>query len=134
MQMDKVIDSINAYATSSSKDIKILLCTVLTISSLPNNVYGDGDIKRNYFYWLKRKQVIERYDPSTEQVNRHVYVVDTGIVVDDKYGFLTEERKPFDYYEGDHREMYDINGVHPDVGGYKQFGNPIAGAIQYLRT
>lgn len=132
-RMDSVIASINGYGTSIGKTINILLCTVLTMSGTPNNTYNDGIIRRNRGYYFARKCVIEKYDPSINQVNNHVYVVDTGVVVDDKFGFLTEERLPFAYYEGDARELFDINGVHPDVGGYKQFGNPIAGAIQYLR-
>ena len=132
-RMDAVIASINSYATGISKTINILLCTVLTMSGTPNNTYKDGIIRRNRYYYYARSRVIEKYDPSVNQVNNHVYVVDTGVSVDDEFGFLTEERLPFAYYEGDARELFDVNGVHPDVGGYKQFGNPIAGAIQYIR-
>jgi lysophospholipase L1-like esterase len=133
-RMDSVIASINNFGASVSKTINILLCTVLTASGTPNNVYGDGIIKRNKYYYEARKRIITRYDNGTAQVNNHLHVVDTGVVVDDEYGFLTEERLPFSYYEGDARELYDTNGVHPDVGGYKQFANPIAGAIQYYRS
>lgn len=132
-RMDSVIASINSYGTSVGKTINILLCTVLTMSGTPNTTYKDGIIKRNKYYYDARKRIINKYDPSINQVNNHVYVVDTGVVVDDEFGFLTEERLPFAYYDGNARELFDVNGVHPDVGGYKQFGNPIAGAIQYIR-
>ena len=132
-QMDAAIESINNYATLAGKTINILLCTVLTASGTPNNIYNDGVIKRNKYYYEARKRIIEKYDPAANQVNNHVYIVDTGVVVDDEFGFLTEERLPFAYYDGTARELYDYNGVHPSEAGYKQFANPIAAAIQFLR-
>lgn len=131
--MDLVVASINAYAASVSKTINILLCTVLTASGTPNNSYGDGIIKKNHYYYEARKAIINKYDALENYTNNRVTVVDTGVVVDDKFGFMLDEQKPFDYYEGSERELFDTNGVHPSIAGYKQFGNPIAGAIQYLR-
>lgn len=131
--MDLVVASINAYAASVSKTINILLCTVLTASGTPNNTYGDGIIKKNHYYYEARKAIINKYDALENYTNNRVTVVDTGVVVDDKFGFMLDEQKPFDYYEGSERELFDTNGVHPSIAGYKQFGNPIAGAIQYLR-
>lgn len=132
--LNTLIDSINAYGTQQSKIINILLCTVLTISGLPNNNYGDGDVIRNRYYWEARKLEIFNYDTTEMKNNKHVSVVDTGTVVDDEFGFQIEEKLPFSYYEGDAREPYDWNGVHPSFAGYKQFGNAIAGAIQYMRV
>ena len=132
-RMDLVVASINAYATAVGKTINIFICTPIPAAGLPNNNYGDGIIKRDIGYYNARQRIIERYDPSTNFVNDHVTIVDTGVVVDNDYGFLTEERLPFAYYDGDARELYDYNGVHPSRPGYKQFANPIAGAIQYYR-
>lgn len=133
-RMDELIASINAYAAAQNKTIDILICTAWTASGAANNSSKENPTKRNHNYYDARKAVIEKYDTQANYDDNHITVVDTGVVVDDVYGYHTSRLKPFDYFEGDERELYDWNGVHPDVGGYKQFGNPIAGAIQYLRT
>ena len=82
--------------------------------------------------WEARRRIISNFDTGNND-NRGVFVVDTGICLDSKYGFDTKEVLPFAYYEGDAREYYGTNGVHPSIGGYKQLGLCAAAFIQNNR-
>lgn len=131
-RMSAVITSIQAYATANNKTITIGICTNTTIASLPNSSYGDNPAFSSRSMFKGRKNTIENFDSSAYQ-GQGVYVVDTGACLDSDYGFNMQQIKPFTYFEGTEREIYDNNGVHPSTAGYKQLGTCASAFIQYIR-
>lgn len=127
---NNVLDSIKSF----SSNVKVAICTNTVIAGLPNSTAG---VLQNVDFasrnlWNGRKLIIDTFNNATYE-GRGIYVVDTGAVLDPDYGFNVTEIKPFDYYEGDEREIYDTNGVHPSDAGYKQIGTCAAGFIQSQR-
>lgn len=131
-RMQTVIASIQAYATAQSKTIKIALCTNTVICGLPYNNTGRFVADKNHYLFSARKNMIKTFDTAEQETN-HVYLVDTGAVLDPDYGFSEVEVLPFEYYTGNARELYCDNYVHPGNGGYQQLGTCIAGFIQATR-
>lgn len=133
-KMDTLITSVQDYAESVNKTIYIGICTPTTANQAPNNSpnYVVPEIGgRNM--WNARKYIIDTYDNDTYREDG-VYVVDSGICLDPEYGFPLRADKPFEWYEGDEKELISINGVHPSNGGYAQIGTCVGGWIQYLRS
>lgn len=131
-EMQALITSIQAYATSANKTIIIGICTNNTISSLPSSNYGTNNVLNSRYLFNGRKKVISTFDNDTYEA-QNVFVIDTAATFDADYGFNVTYDKPFSYYEGDEKEMYDNNGVHPSNAGYSQLGTCAAGFIQYMR-
>ena len=132
-QMNTLIHSVHAYATLASKTITIGICTPTTIIGMPNNSNLQNVELGSRFVFKGRKNIISTFDNETYR-NQGVYVIDTGACFDPDYGFVVQEIKPFSYYEGELRELYGVNGVHPSDAGYKQLGTCVAGFIQYIRS
>ena len=131
-QMQGLVSSIQSYAQSNNKTIVIGICTNNTIASLPNANYGQNPVVSSRSLFLGRKKVLDSFDTSVYE-SQGVYIIDTAAVFDPDYGFNVTYDKPFSLYEGDEREMYDVNGVHPSDAGYAQLGTCAAGFIQYIR-
>lgn len=132
-KLDTLIASVRSYATSQSKSIIIGICTPSVANEAPNNSDFKSQLFGNRNMWEARRQIIATYDNDTQK-NNNVYVVDSGVCLDPLYGFDEMEIKPFDYYEGDARELFSTNGVHPSNAGYKQIGTCVGGFIQSKRS
>ena len=131
-EMQALITSIQAYATSTNKTITIGICTNNTISALSSSNYGTNNIINSRYLFNGRKKVISTFDNATYEA-QNVFVVDTAATFDADYGFNATYEKPFSYYGGNERELYDYNGVHPSDAGYAQLGTCAAVFIQYMR-
>lgn len=124
--LDSLIASIHDYNPS----IIIGVCTPTTADEAPNNSDNTNARLAHFNMWNARKLLIDNYD-NLEDSN--VFIVDTGTTLDPDYGFVFDENLPFSFYEGDERELYAHNGVHPSGAGYKQLGTCMAGFIQAKR-
>lgn len=127
-RLDVLIDSIKSY----SESVKIAICTPTTANALPYSNDMSNYQEGHHYMWEARRRIITNFDKSTND-NRGVFVVDTGICLDPEFGFDAKEVLPFAYYEGNAREFYGTNGVHPSNGGYKQLGICAAAFIQNNR-
>lgn len=127
-----MLDSITAFATANNISIVVGICTNTVIASMPNSNYFENHLINSRSLWNGRKLIIDSFNiPAYE--NRNIFVVDTGATLDPDYGFDVEEKKPFEWYEGDERILFGTNGVHPSTGGYKQLGTCAAGFVQAKR-
>ena len=124
--LDSLIASIHSY----DSNIIIGVCTPTTADEAANNSDNVNKWLAHMNMWNARKLMIKNYDNLSTS---RVFIVDTGTTLDPDYGFVLEERPPFAFYEGNERELFATNGVHPSGAGYKQIGTCIAGFIQAKR-
>ena len=130
--MDILITSIKAAATSLGKNIKIAICLPMTETASANNSASINPIFQRANMFNARARIIAAFDNDAYS-NNSVDVVDTGTAVDGDYGFDMLEIKPFSDYTGTHRELYSSNAPHPSNGGYSQLGIRLAAYIQSIR-
>ena len=132
-RMETMISSIQAYATTSGKTIKVGICTPAQAASSGNNsTINIAPQQHHIRYWEARKRIIEHFD-TTAYMNNNVYVIDSGVRLDPDYGFSDSNILPFEEYTGSVREIYNNNGIHPGSDGYKQIGVGVAAFIQNYR-
>ena len=131
-RMQTLIQSVQSYATSVSKTIKIGICTNTTAPGSENNSLYRNPLEYHLNLFNGRKNTIETFDTSAYKAN-NVFVIDSGVCLDPDYGFGFSSIKPFTFYAGSERELYDFNGVHPSDEAYKQLGVCVAGFVQYTR-
>jgi len=85
----------------------------------------------NFNMWNFRKNLIDTFD------NREAegyYLIDSGISLDDEYGFLDASTTlPNQFYTGTERLRVQWGSPHPKIDGYNMMGNIIAGFIQFAR-
>lgn len=135
-RMDTLIASVHAYATNAGKTITIGICTPTVRYGGENSNFGGNVDLWSIGTFSGRKRIIDTYD-NAETESDNVFVVDTGTAVDTEYGWMeyntAVNEKPFAKYEGDFKEFYGYNGIHPGNAGYKQIGVVAAGFIQAKR-
>lgn len=130
--MDTMITSIKAAATSLSKTVKIAILTPISATQSENNGDYMNPIFQRRNMLEARRRILAAFDIDSYSTTG-VEIVDTGSSVDPDYGFEMSEIKPFADFAGIQTETFGTNTPHPSNEGYKQFGMRLAAWIQINR-
>lgn len=133
--LNSLIENLNIFISSikqASPNTKILLMTPIFGGEqyswgLSLKCKGSSAMYRHII-----SKTIERYLKEFEgREEENIFIVPSHMVIDPIYGYKNEYRRVNIYSE--HSEFVNTDGIHPNICGYKQIGDSLAGVIEGIR-